>query len=274
MSEVQPKPFVKWAGGKRQLLPRILELVPDEFGTYFEPFVGGGALFFALKTTHAVLGDVNERLMRTYKAVRDEPEAVIALLSQYPYERAFYETIRAQEVDKLQDVAVAAWFIYLNRAGFNGMYRVNRKNEFNVPFGRYVNPTICDAENIRACSRALQGTIQLGVGHYAAATMTAEPGDFVYFDPPYLPTSKTSNFTAYSADGFDFNDHLDLQQTAAELVHRGVHVLISNSNRPSIRELYSTSTFEVHEVEARRSVNSKVAKRGPVKELLIRGRTR
>lgn len=271
MTEVRP--FVKWAGGKRQLLPRLLELAPKEFGTYFEPFVGGGALFFALRPRSAVLADVNTRLMRTYLAISKDPETVIALLSTYPYERSFYETMRDLYVDNLSDEEVAAWFIYVNRAGFNGLYRVNRKGKFNVPFGRHTNPTICDAENIRACSKALRGVFH-AADDYRAVIEYARAGDFVYFDPPYLPVSKTSNFTAYSADGFGFEDHLQLQETASALVHRGVHVLVSNSNAPAIRELYASSTFDVIEVEAKRSVNSKAAARGPVKELLIRGRTR
>lgn len=270
-ASTSPRPFVKWVGGKRQLLREIAALTPERFGRYFEPFVGGGALFFSLRPRDAFLSDANERLVRTYRAVRDEPESVIGLLSSYPHDQAFYMELRARGIDAASDIEVAAWFIYLNRTGFNGLYRVNQAGRFNVPFGRYANPTICDADNIRACSRALQSATLARSDFWQAEATTAETGDFVYFDPPYVPLSATSSFTAYQAGGFSSDDQRRLRDLAARLVRRGVHVLLSNSSAPLVRELYGAPPFEIHEVAAKRSVNCKAGGRGAVKELLIRG---
>lgn len=240
----------------------------QEFGTYHEPFVGGGALFFALRPRHAVLADNNRRLVQTYCAIRNQVEDVIRLLSGYPNEKSFFLRLRAMRVDLRSDAEVAAWFIYLNRTCFNGLYRVNRSNGFNVPFGSYPNPMICDSDNLKACSRALQ---DVAVGHADFDTVLdrAERGDFVYFDPPYLPISVTSSFTGYTASGFGLADHRRLRDVARELKRRGVHVLISNSSAPAIRELYSKG-FQVSSVQAPRVINSNGAGRGKITELLIR----
>lgn len=262
------RPFLKWVGGKRQLLPDLVSRVPRSFGRYFEPFVGGGALFFHLRPREAVLADANERLIRTYRGVRDDVERVIKLLSGYPYDPEFYYRTRAVPIDLASDVEVAAWFIYLNRAGFNGLYRVNRDNNFNVSFGRYVNPTICDAPNLRACSEALRN-VDLVVGDFADAVKDARRGDFAYFDPPYVPLSATSCFTSYAADGFDADDQRRLRTTAAKLKKRGVRLLLSNSSARFVRELYA-GAFEATEVFASRAVNCRADRRGVVKELLFR----
>jgi DNA adenine methylase len=262
-------PFLKWVGGKRQLLPEILKHVPVSYGRYWEPFVGGGALFFHL--THAdlphtaTLVDANEELIRTYTAVRDEVENVIERLSAYPYESDFYYRMRAHSPSV--ESAIAARMIYLNRAGFNGLYRVNRQGKFNVPFGRYTNPTICDAETLRLCSRGLQHAT-LKFGDFALWVREAKEGDFVYFDPPYVPLSATSNFAQYAATGFSALDQVRLRDVALTLKRRGVKVLLSNSSAPFVRELYAKD-FELHEVDARRAVNCDASKRGNVKELLI-----
>lgn len=261
------RPFLKWVGGKRQLLPRLVAHAPATFGRYYEPFVGGGALFFHLRPARAVLADANERLVRTYRGVRDDVESVIALLQTYPYERNFYYRMRAVPIDHASDVEVAAWFVYLNRAGFNGLYRVNRQNGFNVPFGRYDNPRICDADNLRACAVALRDA-ELVVADFDASTRAARRGDFAYFDPPYVPLSATSCFTSYAAEGFDADDQRRLRRTAAALKKRGVKVLLSNSSAPFVRELYA-SGFACVEVDARRAVSCKGDGRGPVKELLL-----
>jgi DNA adenine methylase len=234
---------------------------------FHEPFVGGGALFFALRPERAVLSDSNERLIRTYRAIRDRVGDVIALLAEYPYEHEFYYEIRQTCPDQQEDHAVAAWMIYLNHAGFNGLYRVNSKNQFNVPFGRYVNPTICDARNLRACSRALQG-VELRIEDFAAVLERAAPGDFVYFDPPYAPLTSTSYFTSYTMGGFGPEQQKRLRDVARELKAKGVHVLLSNSSAPLIRELYGKG-FSVHEVLAARHVNSKADRRGKLVELVI-----
>ena len=262
------RPFLKWVGGKRQLLAEIAQHSPVTFGRYFEPFVGGGALFFHLRPRDAVLADVNERLIRTYRGVRDEVESVIELLRGYPYEADFYYRTRAIPIDRASDAELAAWFIYLNRAGFNGLYRVNRDNQFNVSFGRYSNPTICDPQNLRACSAALRG-VELVVGDFGAAVQGARSGDFIYFDPPYVPLSATSSFTSYAADGFDDSDQRRLRAVATTLKKRGVHVLLSNSSAQFVRELYA-SPFKAVEVYASRAVNCRADRRGAVKELLIR----
>ena len=262
------KPFVKWAGGKRQLLPDIIARVPKFSGRYFEPFVGGGALFFHLAPNKAVLADTNERLIRTYRGVQRDVEGVIRLLSRYPHDEAFFYKLRDKEIDRAKsDVEVAAWLIYLNRTGYNGLYRVNSKNRFNVPFGRYAHPTICDHETLRACSRALAGA-RLEHTDFAAAVDKAREGDFVYFDPPYAPLSKTSSFASYTKDGFGPSEQQRLRDVALELKRRGVHVLLSNSSAQDVRRLYGKG-FRITKVLATRVVNSKASQRGAIPELLI-----
>ena len=260
------RPFVKWAGGKRQLLPQLLSHVPERFGRYFEPFVGGGALFFALRPANAVLTDVNERLIRTYRGVRNDVDGVISRLEGYRHEAGFYYEQRDRDIDAGSDADVAAWFIYLNKVGFNGLYRVNRANRFNVPFGRHKNPTICDEATLRACSAALQNA-HLEKIDFANAVADAAPGDLVYFDPPYVPVSVTSNFTKYTSDGFGPDDQERLRDLALSLKQRGVHVILSNSS--AARELYEPG-FTTTEVSATRLVNSKVTRRGAITELVIR----
>lgn len=261
-------PFLKWAGGKRQLLPHLLEQAPDAFGTYHEPFVGGGALFFALGPERAVLSDLNERLIRTYAAVRDDVEAVIERLAGYPHEREFFDRLRAAEIDSGSDVDVAAWLIYLNKTAYNGLYRVNRMGRFNAPFGRYENPNICDAEALRACSAALAGS-QLHHEDFAAVLGRAAAGDFVYFDPPYAPLSLTANFTNYTHHGFSAHDQVRLRDVARELKARGVRVMLSNSNAEHVRALYADG-FTTVEVAATRLINSRADRRGHVTELILR----
>jgi DNA adenine methylase len=262
------RPFIKWAGGKRQLLPQLRRYVPEGFGRYYEPFVGGGALFFELRPAQAVLTDVNERLIRTYRGVRDDVEQVIELLRAYRHEEAFFYAQRDVQIDGKTDAEVAAWFIYLNKVGFNGLYRVNRQNRFNVPFGRHKNPTICDEQTLRACSAALAAA-RIEKADFAAAVADAEPGDLVYFDPPYVPMSVTANFTQYTSDRFDRAAQERLRDLAVALKQRGVHVLLSNSSAPLVRSLYQDG-FETIEVSATRLVNSKVTGRGAITELVIR----
>lgn len=261
------RPFLKWAGGKRQLLPELRKHVPASYGRYFEPFVGAGALFFALQPRDAVLGDVNRRLVRTYKGVRDRVGDVVKRLRTYRHDRDFYYELRELDVDRKTDAAVAAWFIYLNKTGYNGLYRVNRDNRFNVPFGRYTNPGICQEDLLRACSATL-ARAELREGDFEAAVRDARRGDFVYFDPPYVPLSATSSFTSYTSGGFGPEDQARLRDVAWRLRQRGVHVLLSNSSAPGVRDLYRD--FDVVEVAATRNVNSRARGRGAVAELLIR----
>lgn len=265
--ERRAAPFLKWAGGKRRLVPRLLELAPTSFGTYYEPFLGGGALFFALRPERAVLSDANRRLMRTYAAVRDDVDRVVALLRRSPHTKEFFLRARRLRVDDADDVSAAAWLIYLNRTAFNGLYRVNARGEFNVPFGRYANPTICDEPGLGAASRALRRA-ELRCGDFAEAASQAVAGDLVYFDPPYAPASPTSSFTAYTPGGFTLNDHRRLRDLAAELKARDVHVMVSNSATPAVLEMYSAG-FEVTRVSAGRAIAADGSRREKVTELII-----
>ena len=264
---VQAKPFLKWVGGKRQLLSHLLDRAPEDFNAYHEPFLGGAALFYALDPVEAHLSDMNERLLRTYQAIRDNVDGVIELLETYPFDKEFYLRLRAKKIDRCTDVEVAAWMLYLNKTGFNGLYRVNKSGGFNVPFGRYKNPTICDEVRLRACSEAL-AHVELHRGDFMGVEERAVEGDFVYFDPPYVPLNVTSSFTSYTSDGFTIDDQIRLRDLALRLKRRGVHVLLSNSSAEAVWELYSKD-FDVREVMASRAINSKASGRGKVAELLI-----
>jgi len=262
---------LKWAGGKGRLLPKLLARVPNGFNAYHEPFVGGGALFFALagqgRIGRAYLSDANAGLIDVYLALRDDVEGVIAALGQHVYERAQYYRVRALNPDDLTLPERAARVIYLNKTCYNGLYRENRAGQFNVPFGRYKNPTICDEPNLRAASAVLQG-VDIARRRFATVLDYAQPGDFVYFDPPYHPVSPTANFTGYDRHGFGPADQTELRDVFAELGRRGVRAMLSNSDTPFIRQLYAD--FHVEQVYAARAVNSKANGRGKVAELLIR----
>ena len=261
------KPFLKWAGGKRQLLTHLRERVPADHGTYHEPFIGGGALFFDIAPERAVIADFNLRLVRTYTAVRDNVEAVIDLLSTYPNEKPFYLDMRARDIDQASDEEIAAWMIFLNRTGFNGLYRVNQKGGFNVPFGRYKNPNICNVENLRAASNRLAG-VEIFHSDFRSVEDRVTEGDFVYFDPPYVPASTTASFTAYTKNGFDLADQAELRDLARRLKEKGVSVLLSNSSVPEVHALYAEG-FEKIEIFANRAINCNAAKRGKVAEALF-----
>ena len=269
------QPFLKWAGGKRKLLHRILPVVPRSIETYYEPFLGGGAVFFALLANgvsfkRAVLNDKNVDLMETYQIIQSEQvHDLIALLQTYQYSREFYDHLRMIVPKTLASKIVrAARFIYLNKTGYNGLYRVNRKGEFNVPFGKYANPTICDQEGLLRAHKALQG-VELTSVDFDVCLAFAGIGDFIYFDPPYLPISETSSFTAYTSGGFPLADHLRLANTFYDLGHRGVQVLLSNSIASAVRRMYDRPSVVIENVEAPRSINSKGDRRGNVGELLI-----
>ena len=262
------RPFLKWAGGKRQLLATLDRFVPPSFGAYHEPFVGGGALVFHLGPRKAVLSDNNERLVRAYRGVRDGVERVIHLLQSYPHDKDFFLSFREHDIDRDSDAEVAAWLVYLNKTGFNGLYRVNSQNRFNVPFGRYTDPNICDEDTLRACSRALAETDLPLDEDFSFVLHRAKKGDFVYFDPPYVPLSASSSFTSYTSEGFGLAAHAKLRDVALDLKRRGVHVLLSNSSAPAVVELYEKD-FTIERVAAQRAVNSKASGRGPVTELVI-----
>jgi DNA adenine methylase len=270
------RPFIKWVGGKRRLVPALLRQAPSDFGTYHEPFVGGGALFFALAAEAprarrwANLSDRNLRLVRTYRAVRDDVEGLIARLRDYAesHDKDQYYAVRALDVDAMEDdVDAAAWFIYLNKTGFNGLYRVNQKGIFNVPMGRYTRPNVCDGDNLRAASRVLQG-IDIRHEGFESVVGRAKSGDFVYFDPPYVPASGTANFTAYTRSGFGPAEQERLRDVARSLKSKGVRVILSNSDTPPVRSLYQRG-FRKSQVMVARAVNSRASARGAVPELLI-----
>lgn len=270
------KPFLKWAGGKTQLLPELMKRVPAKFGTYYEPFLGGGAMFFALQPKRAVLSDVNRRLIRTYRGVRDSVEVVVGMLQAYEdlHSEEFYYKMRSRDVDSNDsDAGLAAWMIYLNKTGFNGLYRVNKSGKFNVPWGKH-EKFVPDVENLRACSAALKNKqllycpFEFVFNPTAAKVLCPVSGDLVYMDPPYVPVSKTASFTAYTASGFDGIDQDRVVTVARNLKARGVHIILSNSGTEGVAQLYAEG-FEVEEVAARRSINSKGSARGPVKEYII-----
>jgi len=270
-SRTLPRPVLKWAGGKGQLLPQLLKRLPDSFGAYHELFIGGGALFFELSRqgliASACLSDINSSLIDMYLALRDCVERVITTLQQHKYEEEYYYRVRAIDPTELSLPERAARVIYLNKTCYNGLYRENRRGEFNVPFGRYKNPTICDEPNLRAASAALQD-VDIRRRHFSAILDHARPGDFVYFDPPYHPLSATANFTAYDRHGFGPDDQRQLRDVFATLSDRGVAAMLSNSDAPFIRELYAG--FRVEQVLATRAVNSKADGRGKVAELIVR----
>lgn len=267
---LRPKPFLKWAGGKGQLVDELLARIPPTFSTYFEPFIGGGALFFSLCPKQAVLFDVNEQLVNTYCVVRDRPEELISNLSQHVYEKDYF--YRMRDADRSSDfsswstVQKASRFIYLNRTCFNGLYRVNSKGYFNVPFGRYTNPKIVDAENIRRGSEVLR-PVEISVSDFSLVGERAQAGDFVYFDPPYVPLSRTASFTSFSAGGFRWEDQERLRELCGRLHEKGVKFMLSNSCTDKILNLYQS--FHYHVVSAQRAINSVGDKRGKVNEIII-----
>jgi DNA adenine methylase len=264
------RPILKWVGGKRQLILEINRRVPVNFNRYFEPFVGGGALFFdllaELPNMPSHLGDANAELIATYTAVRDDVDGVVAALRTHAKQHSEEHFYAVRKQQPRSSASIAARMIYLNKTCFNGLYRVNRKNEFNTPIGKYVNPKICDEDNLRACARAL-ARAELTCSDFSSVVAIARAGDFVYFDPPYVPVSATSDFVGFTAAGFGAADQERLVGCARRLKEMGVHVLLSNADLPGVRKLYEG--FDMERVEARRNVNSKSGNRGSVGELLI-----
>jgi DNA adenine methylase len=261
-------PFVKWVGGKRKLLSEIEKRVPS-FERYIEPFIGGGALLFSIKPKSAVISDVNSELLNLYKVVRDDVESLISHLETHTYSEEYFYKIRNLDRDesykKESALFRASRFLYLNKTGFNGLYRVNRKGEFNVPFGKYKNPSYGNPENLRECSKFLKD-IQILEGDFEIHS--PQKGDFFYFDPPYFPISETSNFTSYSKDGFSFDDQKRLLDFAKKVDFAGGKFLLSNSYSDEVMNFYKD--FKIEIVETHRFINSKASGRGKVKEVLVR----
>ena len=290
------RPLLKWAGGKRQLLPAFRRFYPREFGTYFEPFVGSGAVFFDLQGAHVldgrrvVLTDSNRDLVGCYRMVRDDPGEVVAALERLAHGHAaggagHYYAVR-DEFNGLRSQlparattytpALAAMLIYLNRTGFNGLFRLNGDGRFNVPAGRYARPRIFEPDHVFAISRILaRRGLSIALAAFDRVLKRAQAGDFLYFDPPYAPLSPTARFTAYTAEPFTLADHRRLRDVAATLAGRGCHVMVSNSSAPAIACLYeedpaiAATGLRLHRLPARRAINSRGDGRGAITELLL-----
>ncbi|KPK17036.1 MAG: hypothetical protein AMJ62_03245 [Myxococcales bacterium SG8_38] len=266
-------PFVKWAGGKGRLLSQLRPLLPPGVARmrHVEPFVGGGAMFFSRQPSRALLTDINPQLIDAYHAIRDDVDRVIdaleALAADHCKERYYQVRERYNRGARLTAEKRAAMFIYLNKTCFNGLHRVNRKGEFNVPFGSYKNPRILNEGGLRAASRALRSA-ELRCSSFEALLETAKPGDFIYFDPPYEPVSTTASFTSYARDGFSRVDQRRLAEVYGALDRRGCKLMLSNSDVPFIRNLYRR--FKVDIVAAPRAINCDAAKRGKVTEIVVR----
>lgn len=292
------RPFLKWAGGKRQLLPELRRFVPRNFGSYFEPFAGSAALFFdlweseVLDERRATLIDSNADLIGCYRAVARDVGAVIAALRRLAaaHEKdpaGHFYLVRDQQFNPARRAVfcrggdeyppqLAAMFIYLNRTGFNGLYRLNSKGDFNVPVGRYARPQICDEARLRAVAAALAfSDVAIRQGAFETLRDFARPGDFIYLDPPYAPLNTTAKFTSYTAVGFSDDDQRRLQALVIDLARKGCQVVLSNSTAPLITELYATNAgarragLRAHIVAAKRSINSDPARRGEVPEYII-----
>lgn len=277
------KPFLKWAGGKRQLLSVLQEYTNKSiFGTYFEPFVGGGSLFLSLAKENCVINDSNPEIINTYEIVRDYPYDLIKQLDKHDKANSKEHYYRIRELDrlagfeKMNPVERAARTIYLNKTCYNGLYRVNSKGYFNVPYGKYVNPLICDKNNILEISEYLNHTdVTIMCGDFAKAVESAKDGDYVYFDPPYDYVSN-NGFVQYVKEGFSHQDLIRLKETCDELIIRGCQVLISNNDTPFVRELFCgdgyTIVYEARTIDANRNINCNAKARKTGKEILIYGK--
>lgn len=268
------KPVTKWVGGKRQLLPFLHELKPKKFEKYFEPFIGGGAFLFSLAPNRALINDANESLIDMYQTVKDNPNELLTLLKYHEENNSkeYYLDLRGADRDgRLQNMNIierSARLLYMLRVDFNGLYRVNSKGQFNVPYGSYKNPKIANTENIMAVSNYFNSyDIEFSNQDFADSLVNAQKNDFVYLDPPYIPLSSTSDFTSYTVDGFTLDDQKRLRDKFFDLDSRGVFVMLSNSDTPLTRELYQEAN--IHEVLASRNINSNSTKRGKIGELII-----
>jgi DNA adenine methylase len=270
------KPFLKWVGGKGQLLTQFEGLLPKTYNSYFEPFIGGGAVFFSINPKKAHINDINKTLVQTYIHIKNDVKKLIESLKKLEDEflakdtearKEFYYLIR-EKYNSLshEDFEKSLYFLFFNKTAFNGVYRENSKGGFNVPIGSYKNPKIVDEENLRAVSEILSNT-KITSGSFVDAVKNAKAGDFVYFDPPYHPLSETSSFTSYSKDSFSKDDQIKLRDLFIELDKKGVYVMLSNSSAPFIQEIYSG--YKQIPVFASRMINSKADKRGKISEVVI-----
>lgn len=265
------KPFLKWAGGKSKLLGELIPRMPKQFGRYVEPMLGGGALFFALRPAKSLLLDVNPELINCYRVVQRDVEELIQDLGHHRYEQRYYYALR--DADRQFDflswtaVARASRTIYLNKTCFNGLYRVNSRGNFNVPYGRYTNPTLVAPETLRACSLALKGAA-LRCSSFEGLPKHLREDDFVYFDPPYVPLSKTSSFATYAKDGFGLDEQVKLRDLCIALDKRGIQFMLSNSYTDTVLELYDR--FRIDVIEAPRVISAKGSRRQSVQEVIVR----
>ena len=264
-------PIVKWVGGKRQLMFELLKNMPKNYNRYFEPFIGGGALFFELLPENAYISDMNEELINLYTIVRDNVYELIEDLSRHEVSKEYFLKIRnidrTEKYAELSDIERASRFIYLNRTCFNGMYRVNSKGEFNVPFGHYKNPRIIDENNLLNSSVLLKNT-EIRHADFSEILKKVKKGDFVYLDPPYVPLSETSSFTLYTKDGFDIDMQFKLRDVCNELDSMGVKFMLSNSDTKLVSDLYAN--YEIKKVFASRQINANADVRGKITEVLVK----
>ncbi len=267
---LKPKPFVKWAGGKRQLIDILINEIPEEFNTYIEPFVGGGALFFEIQPKKAIISDINKELINAYLVIKDHVYELIDSLRKHKNEKDYFYKIRALNPEELTSVERASRFIYLNKTCFNGLYRENSKGQFNVPFGKYKKPKILDEENLISVSEFLNNIeIQIFNKDYREVCQLAQKGDFIYLDPPYYPISKTASFTKYNKYDFTEEDQIKLSEVFKKLDKKGCYVMLSNSNTQFIKNLYKG--YNIQELEANRAINCKGNRRKKEKvELLVK----
>lgn len=267
------QPFLKWAGGKTRLIDQIKPFFPTDYGRYFEPFIGGGAFYFHMQPQEAVISDINERLICAYRTVRDDlpelMERLEVLVKKHSSDHYYRCRERLNHARSMSDVERAALMIYLNKTCFNGLYRENRRGEFNVPIGSYKNPKVFCEDNLEAVSFQLQNT-DIRAQSFEYVLDEAVEGDLVYFDPPYVPLNATSSFTSYVGAGFDLQMQQRLAEVFTELAHRGCHVYLSNSDTPVVRELYRG--WHIETVRAGRSINSKGSGRRRINEVLVTGK--
>ncbi|TEB15189.1 Modification methylase DpnIIA [Pelotomaculum sp. FP] len=272
MANNKLKPIVKWAGGKSRVLNQLQRYIPTNFNNYHEPFIGGGALFFFLapglimNNAKAYISDNIEELINLYIAIKTNVEELISETKKHIYDEEYYYRIRSIDPKDMSDIQRASRILYLNKTCFNGLYRVNRKGQFNVSFGDYCDPIICDEEALRNASEAFKNA-EIFAGDFELVLDNARKGDFIYLDPPYVPLSATSNFTGYTAGAFCAADHRRLKKVFDILKNRGCYVMLSNSNTEFTRELYSD--YNIKTINAIRAINSDATKRGAIKELVI-----
>jgi len=273
-----PKPFVKWAGGKRQLIPILNDNLPKSFGTYYEPFLGGGALLFHILTERnsqkCSISDLNSDLVLTYTTIRNRIDELISSLKNHEKNyhkdsKTYYYSVRGS--NPRSEIEKTSRLLFMNRTCFNGLYRVNSKGKFNVPLGRYTNPNIVNEENLRSVSAILQSSkVAIKCRDFESVLRDTKKGDLVYFDPPYQPVSETANFTSYTNKSFTYEDLNRLAELCLKLDSKGCKVLLSNSDSKEVAEIFSNKSWKINRIQANRSINSNSKKRTGHFELLIK----